>query len=115
MKAGMPYPKPSSNPSGKCVLKMAMSRSNAGWRSSGIFEVYSATELAGILIIRSKIRSSKIRYAMKINLSILVFLLCIGTFAQNKQVVFDVDPRGYQIAKVLPFKLAEHGDTTVML
>ena len=33
--------------------------------------------------------------------------------AQNKQVVFDQDPRGYQIAKVLPFTLATKGDTTV--
>jgi hypothetical protein len=52
---------------------------------------------------------------MKFKLSILLFLLTLGSFAQNKQVVFDVDPRGYQIAKVLPFKLAEHGDTTLML
>ena len=52
---------------------------------------------------------------MKTNLSILLFLSWMGSFAQNKQVVFDVDPRGYQIAKVLPFKLAERGDTTVML
>lgn len=35
--------------------------------------------------------------------------------AQNKQVVFDQDPRGYQIAKVLPFTLATKGDTTVQL
>ena len=52
---------------------------------------------------------------MKFKLSILLFLLTLGSFAQNKQVVFDADPRGYQIAKVLPFKLAEHGDTTLML
>lgn len=52
---------------------------------------------------------------MKINLSILLFLIGMGGFAQNKQVVFDMDPRGYQIAKVLPFKLAERGDTTVVL
>ena len=35
--------------------------------------------------------------------------------SQNKQVVFDQDPRGYQIAKVLPFTLATKGDTTVQL
>jgi len=37
------------------------------------------------------------------------------SFAQNKQVVFDQDPRGYQIAKVLPFTLATKGDTLVQL
>lgn len=47
--------------------------------------------------------------------ALFFLLMAFSMSAQNMQVVFDQDARGFTFAKIFPFELATKGDTTLIL